>query len=122
MNIHESGEDYLETILMQCEEHGSARSVDIAAQLGVTKPSVSFAMKKLRENGYIHMGDDNRITLTERGESIARRMLERHRLLSDFLMRLGVSEETARTDACRLEHGMSDETFAAIQRHVEQYS
>ena len=122
MNIHESAEDYLETILMLCEEHGSARSVDIAAHLGVTKPSVSFAMKKLRENGYILMGDDSRITLTETGEAIARRMLERHRLLSTFLVRLGVSEETARIDACRLEHDMSDETFSAIQKHVEKYS
>ena len=122
MNIHESGEDYLETILMLCEEHGSARSVDIAAHLGVTKPSVSFAMKKLRENGYIHLGDDSRITLTERGDTIARRMLERHRLLAGFLVRLGVSEEVARADACKIEHDLSDETFTAIQRHVEKYS
>ena len=80
MNIHESAEDYLEAILMLCKQHGSARSVDIAARLGVSKPSVSFAMKKLRENGYILMGDDNRITLTALGSSIANRMLERHRL------------------------------------------
>jgi len=122
MNIHESAEDYLETILIFCEENGSARSVDIAAHLGVTKPSVSFAMKRLRENGYIHMGDDSRITLTEEGESIARRILERHRLLTSFLMRLGVSAETARLDACKIEHDLSDETFSAIQRHVEKYS
>ena len=76
MNIHESGEDYLETILMLCKQSGSARSVDIAAHLGVTKPSVSFAMKKLRENGYILMGDDNRITLTEEGEVIACRAVD----------------------------------------------
>ena len=122
MNIYESAEDYLETILMFCEENGWARSVDIASHLGVTKPSVSFAMKRLRENGYIHMGDDNRITLTEEGEVIARRILVRHRLITDFLMRLGVSEETARADACKMEHGMSDETFTAIQQHVERYS
>lgn len=122
MNIHESAEDYLETILILCEEHGSARSVDIAARLGVTKPSVSFAMKRLRENGYIYMGDDNRITLTEAGQTIALRILERHRLLTDFLTRLGVSEETARADACKIEHDLSDETFTAIQRHVEKYS
>ena len=122
MNIHESAEDYLETILILCEEHGSARSVDIAARLGVTKPSVSFAMKRLRENGYIYMGDDNRITLTEAGQTIALRILERHRLLTDFLTRLGVSEETARVDACKIEHDLSDETFTAIQRHVEKYS
>lgn len=122
MNIHESAEDYLETILILCEEHGSARSVDIASHLGVTKPSVSFAMKRLRENGYIHMGDDSRITLTETGDAIARRILERHRLLTDFLMRLGISEETAKLDACKLEHDLSDETFTAIQKHVEKYS
>lgn len=122
MNIHESAEDYLETILILCEEHGSARSVDIAARLGVTKPSVSFAMKRLRENGYIYMGDDNRITLTEAGQTIALRILERHRLLTGFLTRLGVSEETARADACKIEHDLSDETFTAIQRHVEKYS
>ena len=122
MNIHESAEDYLETILMFCEHNGSARSVDIAAHRGVTKPSVSFAMKRLRENGYILMGDDSRITLTEAGEAIARRILERHRLLTGFLMKLGISEETARLDACKIEHDLSDETFNAIQRHVEKYS
>lgn len=120
MNIHESAEDYLESILMLCLEHGSARSVDIAAHLGVTKPSVSFAMKRLRENGYILMGDDNRITLTEQGEAIAQRMLERHNLLSSFLIRLGVSEDVARADACKIEHDLSDETFAAIRRHVQE--
>lgn len=120
MNIHESAEDYLESILMLCLEHGSARSVDIAAHLGVTKPSVSFAMKRLRENGYILMGDDNRITLTEQGEAIAQRMLERHNLLSKFLIRLGVSEDVARADACKIEHDLSDETFDAIRRHVRE--
>ena len=122
MNIHGSAEDYLEAILMLCEENGSARSVDIAARLNVTKPSVSFAMKRLRENGYILMGDDNRITLTERGEAIAKPILERHNLLSSFLIRLGVSEEVAQADACKIEHDLSDETFAAIRRHVEKYS
>lgn len=122
MNIHESAEDYLEAILMLCQENGSARSVDIAARLNVTKPSVSFAMKRLRENGYILMGDDNRITLTERGEAVAKPILERHNLLSSFLIRLGVSEEVALADACKIEHDLSDETFAAIRRHVEKYS
>ena len=120
MNIHESAEDYLETILMFCEERGSARSVDIAAHLGVTKPSVSFAMKRLRENGYILMGDDSRITLTEQGEAIARRIWERHNLLSTFLVRLGVSEAVARADACKIEHDLSDETFEAIRRHAQR--
>lgn len=121
MTIHESGEDYLETILMLCMENGSARSVDIAARLGVTKPSVSFAMKRLRENGYILMGDDNRITLTETGEAIARRILERHHLLIKMLTRLGVCEETARADACKIEHDLSDESFDAIRKHVNAY-
>ena len=122
MTIHESGEDYLETILMLCKQHGAARSVEIAAHLGVTKPSVSFAMKKLRENGYILMGDDNRITLTETGESIACRILERHTVLTTMLTRLGVNEEVARADACKIEHDLSDESFEAIRRHIEQFS
>ena len=120
MNIRESGEDYLETILMLCRQQGAARSVDIAAHLGVTKPSVSFAMKKLRESGYILMGDDNRITLTETGEAIACRVLERHTLLTTMLMMLGVSEETARADACKIEHDLSEETFEAIRRHMAE--
>ena len=120
MNIYESAEDYLETILMLCEEHGFARSVDIAAHLNVTKPSVSFAMKKLRENGYIVMGDDNRITLTESGAVIAGRILERHKMLTGFLIRLGVSEQTARADAWKIEHDMSDESFDAIRRHANE--
>ena len=122
MIIHESGEDYLETILMLCRKHGSARSVDIAAHLGVTKPSVSFAMKKLRENGYILMGDDSRITLTEAGEAIACRILERHDVLIKMLTNLGVSEETARVDACKIEHDLSDESFEAIRAHMKRYS
>lgn len=118
MKIRESAEDYLETILMLCNQQGYARSVDIAAHLGVSKPSVSFAMKKLREHGYILMGDDNRITLTRAGEAIASRVLERHDLLCSMLMRLGVSEEIARADACKIEHDLSDETFEAIRRHL----
>ena len=121
MNIHESAEDYLESILVLCKQHGFARSVDIAARLGVSKPSVSFAMKKLRENSYILMGDDNRITLTEAGEAIAQRVFERHDLLCNMLIRLGVSEETARADACKIEHDLSDETFDVIRKHLEMY-
>lgn len=122
MNIHESAEDYLESILVLCKQHGFARSVDIAARLGVSKPSVSFAMKKLRENSYILMGDDNRITLTEAGEAIAQRVFERHDLLCNMLIRLGVSEETARADACKIEHDLSDETFDAIRKHLRDFS
>ena len=118
MNIHESAEDYLEAILMLCKQHGSARSVDIAARLGVSKPSVSFAMKKLRENGYILMGDDSRITLTETGLAIAEKIYERHTVMTDLLIRMGVSRETAAADACKLEHAISDESFEAIKRFV----
>ena len=117
MNIHESAEDYLESILMLLEEKGYARSVDIAAHLGVTKPSVSFAMKRLRENGYIHMAEDSLITLTEAGAAIARRTLERHRTLSSFLEELGVDPGTAEADACKIEHDISQETFDAIRAH-----
>jgi len=90
MNIHESAEDYLETIAMLREEKGYVRSVDIAARLNVTKPSVSFAMKRLRENGYITMDEDNLISLTEQGEAVARRVYGRHKVLSTLLERLGV--------------------------------
>jgi len=119
MNIHESAEDYLERILMLKEEKGYARSIDIAAGLSVTKPSVSFAMKKLRENGYITMDKDNYISLTEKGMEIAQRIYNRHKTLTTYLMQIGVDEKTAREDACKIEHDISEETFAAIQRQIE---
>ena len=119
MNIHESAEDYLEMILMLREEKGYARSVDIAARLEVTKPSVSFAMKNLRENGYITMDEDNYITLTETGSAIARRIYDRHKVLTRFLIQLGVNDQTARKDACKIEHDISEETFAAIRSRLK---
>ena len=115
MKIQKSSEDYLESMLMMQEQHGYIRSVDIAAHLGVTKPSVSYATKRLRENGYITMGADGLITLTEKGLEIAERIYERHRLLSSLLIYLGVSEEQAAEDACKIEHDLSPETFAAIR-------
>ena len=118
MHIHESAEDYLEAILRLREQKGFVRSVDIAALLGVTKPSVSFAMKKLRENGYITMAEDNLITLTETGEEIALRVYNRHKTLVTFLTSIGVSEETAREDACKIEHDISEETFEALRRQL----
>lgn len=118
MHIQESAEDYLEAILRLQEQKGYVRSVDIAAMLGVTKPSVSFAMKRLRENGYIVMGEDNLITLTGDGEAIARRVYDRHKTLVTFLTSIGVSEETAREDACRIEHDISEETFEALRRQL----
>ena len=120
MVIKESSEDYLEAMLMLREEKGYIRSIDVAERLGVTKPSVSYATKRLRENGYIHMDADGLITLTDRGLEIAGRMLTRHRFLTAFLLRLGVSEAVAREDACRIEHALSEETFAAMRRYVEQ--
>ena len=118
MHIHESAEDYLEAILRLRETKGVVRSVDISLLLGVTKPSVSFAMKKLRENDYIVMDADNLITLTEKGEEIARRVYDRHKTIMSFLMQIGVEEEIARENACRIEHDISEETFLALRGHL----
>ncbi|MEN6472343.1 MAG: metal-dependent transcriptional regulator [Clostridiaceae bacterium] len=119
MQINESIENYLERILMLYRKKGCARSVDIAAELNVTKASVSHATKLLRENGYITMDDDNCIFLTDAGREIAERMYERHETLAGFLMRLGVSEKTAFADACKIEHDISAETFNAICAHAK---
>ena len=114
MNIYESGEDYLEQILMQLEKKGHARSVDIAAALDVSKPSVSVAMKKLRENGYIRMSTDNMISLTDKGYAIARKIYDRHLALTKYLVQIGVPEEIAQEDACKIEHDLSEESYEAI--------
>lgn len=119
MKIQRSSEDYLETMLMMKEKHGYVRSIDVAEHLGVTKPSVSYATKRLRENGFITMGKDGLITLTDSGMEIAERMYERHKLLSQFLMQLGVDEKTALEDACKIEHDVSQQSFEAIRRHAE---
>ena len=118
MAIHESGEDYLEAILMIKKRNGNVRSIDIATALSFSKPSVSVAMKNLRENGYILMDKDGFIALTEKGHEIAETIYERHTLLSSFLMYLGVSKETATQDACRIEHVISPESFEALKQHV----
>ncbi|MBR3928555.1 MAG: metal-dependent transcriptional regulator [Clostridia bacterium] len=122
MRILKSSEDYLESMLILSQKHGYIRSIDIAAMLEVTKPSVSYAVKRLRENGYILMEKDGHITLTEAGLAIAERVYERHTLLTDFLVALGVSEKTAREDACKIEHDLSDETFDAMKKHAQKYS
>ncbi len=122
MRILRASEDYLETMLMMQRKHGYIRSIDIASYLGVTKPSVSYATKRLRENGYITMDADGLISLTDSGLSIAKKMLERHTALTRFLVYLGVSEETAETDACKMEHDISEETFNAICRHAERHA
>lgn len=121
MNIHKSAEDYLEAMLMLKEERGYIRSIDVADKLGVTKPSVSYATKRLRENGYISFDSAGMIVLEPKGLEIAQRMLERHRLLTELLVGLGVSPKTARDDACKIEHDLSVETFDAIRRHAQQY-
>ena len=118
MKIQESAENYLETILMLGKEKGNVRSIDIGTALSFSKPSVSVAMKNLRENGYILMDKDGYIALTEKGHEIAETIYERHTLLSSFLMYLGVSRETATQDACRIEHVISPESFEALKQHV----
>ena len=122
MKIQESAENYLETILMLGQSGQPVRSIDIVNELGYSKPSVSVAMKKLRENGYINMDNDGHITLTASGAEIAERMYERHTLLSSFLIRLGVDEKTAVEDACRIEHVISPETFQKLKDHVEGHT
>ena len=121
MTIHRSSEDYLEAMLMLKEEHGYIRSVDVAGKMGVTKPSVSYATKRLRESGYITLDQAGMIVLLEPGREIAERMYERHKLLTELLIGLGVSPETAREDACKIEHDLSEETFDAIRRHAQEY-
>ena len=121
MVIHQSAEDYLETILILHERNGSVRSIDIVNELGFTKPSVSVAMKKLRENGYIRTGRDGCITLTEQGQAVADRIYERHRVLTCVLTAIGVDEETAAADACKIEHDLSDRTFDKIKEYIETH-
>lgn len=116
--LHESAEDYLETILMLKERLGMVRSIDIVNQTGYSKPSVSVAMKNLRENGYILVDPSGYITLSESGREIAETMYERHTLLSNWLMYLGVDRKTAVEDACRMEHILSAPTFEAIKQHI----
>ena len=118
MNIHESAEDYLEAILKLREDHGMVRSIDIVHELGFSKPSVSIAMRNLRENGYLQMDDDGYITLLPPGEKIAQRIYERHKLLTQVFIQLGISPETAAADACKGEHDLSDETFEKIKAHA----
>jgi Mn-dependent DtxR family transcriptional regulator len=120
MRIHKSAEDYLEMILRLNEERGYARSVDIATGLSVSKPSVSVAMKQLREGGYILMDKDNYITLTDAGMEIAQRIYERHKVLTRMLAMIGVDEKIAEADACKVEHDISVQTFNALKDQLEK--
>lgn len=122
MKIQESAENYLETILVLYNKKGMVRSIDIANELGFSKPSVSVAMKNLRENGYISVSPEGYISLLPAGQEIADRILERHTLLTTWLINLGVTPEVASEDACRLEHVISAESFAAIKAHAIEKS
>lgn len=120
MKIQESAENYLETILILNRRTGAVRSIDIANELDYSKPSVSIAMRNLRENGYIQVDAGGMITLLPKGEEIAERIYERHTLLSSWLTALGVKPEVAVEDACRIEHVISAESFEAIKAHVAE--
>ena len=122
MHLQESGEMYLEAILVLSQRGKPVRSIDVSEYLGYTKPSVSRAMSLLRSGGYVEVDRNNYLTLTEEGSEVAERIYERHRVLAKLFMDLGVSSETAVEDACRIEHVISDETFSAIKRHSEIYS
>ena len=122
MKIHESAENYLETILMLHQRKGSVRSIDIANELEFSKPSVSVAMKNLRQGGYIEVDGAGLITLLPPGREIAEAVLEKHRMMTAFLISLGVSPEVAAEDACRIEHVLSNESFEAIKEHAKNYS
>ena len=120
MKIQESGEMYLETILILQKRNGYVRSIDIANELGFSKPSVSVAMKNLRENGYITVSPEGSISLLPAGQAIADKIYERHTLITDLLIMLGVNPEVAAEDACRIEHVISEESFAAIKAHAKK--
>lgn len=118
MQIHKSAEDYLETIYILQKRLGSVRSIDIAGELSFSRPSVSVAMKNLRENGYIEVDEGGHISLLDKGKEVAVKIYERHELLTGWLVALGVSADTAAEDACRMEHVISEETFEALKKHA----
>ena len=120
MKIQQSAENYLETIFILSQKNGSVRSIDIANELGFSKPSVSVAMKSLRENGYIDVMGDGNIILLEPGKNIAEKLYLRHTALTEALIALGVSKDTATEDACKIEHILSEESFNAIKSHLDK--
>lgn len=120
LNIHESAEDYLERILMISKKMSKVRSIDIAVDMNYSKPSISRAIKNLKENGYINVDANGNITLTEKGLEIANRIFERHTILTKIFVALGVSKETAASDACKVEHDLSQETFDALKKYLEK--
>lgn len=122
MKIQESAENYLETILMLEETQETVKSIDIVNKMNFSKPSVSIAMKNLREAGYIKMDGNGFITLLPPGRAIAKKIYRRHKLMTNWLIQLGVDPETAAEDACKIEHVLSEESFNAIERHMEKES
>ena len=118
MKSDKTTEDYLEAMLMLHQKNGSVRSIDVAQHLGVTKPSVTYTTKRLREKGYIVMDKDNYITITESGMEIASKILHRHEALSEFFISIGIDEKIAREDACKVEHDLSPETFEALCEYI----
>ncbi len=122
MRLQESGEMYLESIYVLSKSQGTVRSIDISEYMGYSKPSVSRAVSLLKNGGYITMDKDNLISLTESGLEIAQKIFERHTLIANLLIRLGVSEKVAAEDACKMEHAISDESFEAIRRHMIEHS
>ena len=120
MRIQESGEMYLETILILSKEKKYVRSIDVCEYMGYSKPSISRAVSLLRNSGYVDMDDRGYLSLTDAGRAIAEKIYERHQVLSNVLLSLGVDDKAAAEDACRIEHVISDETFAAIKEHINQ--
>ena len=118
--IYESGEDYLENILILYQRNGSVRAIDVVREMELSKPSVSRAMGILREGGYINVDDNGYITLTEEGKYVAETIYERHRVFTDWLIWLGVAPDVAAQDACRLEHAISHESFEKLKKHIEE--
>ena len=121
MQLQESGEMYLETILILSKKKPYVRSVDVGEYMGFSKPSVSRAVGLLRQGGFLNMQPDGGLILTELGRDLAEKIYERHTVLTDMLVMLGVSQQTAAEDACKIEHDLSDETFCAIKKHMERY-
>ena len=120
MNLQESGEMYLETIFVLCSERANVRSIDVCEHMGFSKPSVSRAIGLLKSGGYVNVDSDGYLSLTGEGLSVARKIFDRHKILTEFLVSLGVPEAVAQSDACKIEHDISDESFRAIKARVER--
>ncbi|MDD6489175.1 MAG: metal-dependent transcriptional regulator [Clostridia bacterium] len=121
MHLQESGEMYLETIYILSKKHGTVRSIDVCEYMGFSKPSVSRAVGILKNGGYVTSDADGFLSLTDAGLEVAQKIYERHTMLTNYLIRLGVSEKTAEMDACKMEHDISDETFEAMKRHAKKH-